>query len=246
MSEINPTESLSPAPLDTALVGSRVLVYDAVDSTSDLAARLDGDGVVVVADAQVAGRGRHGRRWESRAGLGLWFSIGFDGLLHSLAPAAVLSVRDALAPHLTEVKWPNDLLMGGRKICGVLVEHRRGRTVLGVGVNVLHQAEDFPVELRGVATSLLMQTGERYARGSLLRDILQALDKRLLAIQTQEPTSALQQEWEEACGMVGRTVRSNDLQGVVEAIDASGALVLATDEGLRRVAHGDVLVVERS
>jgi len=96
-------------PLDTLCVGARIIALRKVDSTNSVAFRVGGDGTVVVADRQTAGRGRHGRAWHSAPGLGLWFSVAFEEILDGLMFAGALAVRDALR-HVSalEVKWPND------------------------------------------------------------------------------------------------------------------------------------------
>jgi BirA family transcriptional regulator, biotin operon repressor / biotin---[acetyl-CoA-carboxylase] ligase len=233
-------DTLSPAPLDTARVGSRVLVYDSVGSTNELALRTRGDGVVVVAENQTRGRGRHGRQWASPPGLGIWCSVAFDGPLDGLPFAGALALRDALCELCdVRVKWPNDLLAGGRKLCGLLVEGRADRVVLGFGLNVGHAAEDFPEELRDRATSLRIETGKLIARGPLLRRILTMLDARVAALDS-GGFDRLWSEWTEACGMRGRRVRVGGVDGAVSGLDATGALLVDTVDGRRRVAYGDV------
>ncbi|MCP4639540.1 MAG: biotin--[acetyl-CoA-carboxylase] ligase, partial [bacterium] len=109
MRERKPYEELVSTPIDTTVVGSRILVYEEVASTIDHSLRLGGHGVVVVADRQTAGRGRRGRSWHSAPGLGLWFSVAFERPLEGLTFAAALAVRDgARAWCPLTVKWPND------------------------------------------------------------------------------------------------------------------------------------------
>src|SRR5690606_22301434 len=139
---------------------------------SDEAARIGGDGTVVVADRQTAGRGRHGRNWHSLPGKGLYVSIAFAGDQPGAAFLAPLAVRNVLQPicELT-VKWPNDLLFEGKKICGILVEMKKEHTILGVGLNVNHALTDLPEELHETATSLRLITGREHDRNMLLRDM---------------------------------------------------------------------------
>ena len=123
MPEIAARPRLLATPLVTHVVGSRVLVYESIGSTSDCALRLGGEGTVIVADMQTSGRGRHGRTWHSLPGKGLWFSVAFDHPVEGLAFAAPLAVRDAVSPYAAAtIKWPNDLLIDGKKFCGVLIE----------------------------------------------------------------------------------------------------------------------------
>lgn len=241
MSEPRRKTPLTMPHLDTWVVGSRCLVFDEIDSTNNYALQLGGDGTVVVADRQTAGRGRHGRPWYSAGGLGLWFSVAFEGLVPGLSFAAPLGVRDALRPRCeVELKWPNDVRIGGRKICGILVEHRDGVTVLGIGINVHHRPEDFPEELRGTATSLEAATGLEFDRTELLEAVLTDLDRKVKVLR-EGGGERLRRAWAEACRVKGRRVRCGDTLGVVEDVDAQGALIVATPQGEQRIVAGDIV-----
>jgi len=234
-------DSLFAQPLHTRVVGSRILVFDSVDSTSTRALNSGSDGTVVVAEHQTEGRGRHGRPWHSAPGLGLWFSVAFRGNVDGLEFAAPLAVRDGLrcicTPH---IKWPNDLLIDKRKICGILVENRSGTTVAGIGINVRHRTEDFPPGVRDTATSLFLATGAEVDRGELLRRVLTALDDRVCSLREGGAEKA-RREWATACDIEGRRVRYQGIEGFVTAIDARGGLVLDTPAGVRRVLFGEPL-----
>ena len=135
-----PHEELIFAPLDTVVVGSRVLIMDQVTSTNDHALRLGGQGTVIIADRQTAGRGRHGRSWHSLPGCGLWLSVAFEQPIEGLEFAAPLAVRDAARRWCSlDLKWPNDVLLQAKKVAGIMVERRQGRTALGIGINVKHR-----------------------------------------------------------------------------------------------------------
>jgi len=234
-------QALFARPLYTRVVGSRILVFDTVDSTSTRALNTGGDGTVVLAEHQTQGRGRHGRPWHSAPGLGLWFSVAFKGGVDGLAFAAPLAVCDGLRAFCRPtIKWPNDLLLDKRKICGILVENRHGTTVVGIGLNVHHREKDFPPEVRGTATSLFLGTGIEVDRGTVLRRILTALDERVCALR-EGRFEAIRREWAAACDIEGRHVRYQGLEGIVIAIDGRGGLVLDTPEGLRRVLFGERL-----
>jgi len=173
----------------------RVLVFRETDSTNDLLLRMgeggEPDGTVLIADRQVAGRGQFGRRWESPAGVGIWMSLlirtpfrdrYFEGLSLSVAEAIgrVLHAETGCVP---SIKPPNDVLVGGRKLCGVLVETRissRGSFgVVGIGLNVNHVVEDFPQTIQESATSLRMLKGVQFDRsrvaGKVIREISEIL-----------------------------------------------------------------------
>ncbi|MBX7256734.1 MAG: biotin--[acetyl-CoA-carboxylase] ligase [Candidatus Hydrogenedentes bacterium] len=234
-------DSLLATPLNTSFVGSRVLMYEEVESTNDRALHLGGEGTVIIADRQTSGRGRHGRSWDSQAGLGLWFSVAFETPIDGLAFAAPLAVRDAVKPICAcTVKWPNDVLAGGRKICGILVESRNNRTALGIGINVRHKPEDFPPELKDKATSIECLAGRDVDRGALLRDVLTELDRRIMVLR-QGGLEAVRREWVEACAIMGRRVRCGDHVGVVKEITPEGGLVLETESGVRQLLLGEIV-----
>jgi len=246
MHKPNPDTLWVVGPPITGIVGSRITFFDEIDSTNEAALTESGDGAVCIAHSQRAGRGRLGRTWHSARGLGLWFSVGFDGRLEGLTFAAALAVRDALRPsYPLTVKWPNDLLFDGRKVCGILAEHRNDRTAVGIGLNLHHRPEDFPEKLRGKATSLDWESRSVCEREPILNAILLELDRRVLALREghYEP---LRQEWVEACNLLGRRIRSGETEGRVVAIDALGALVLDLPGGARRLISGDITVLREA
>lgn len=158
-----------------------VHLFASLGSTSDAARRLAqaraADGTVVLAEEQVAGRGRAGRSWNSTAGLGLWFSViapasdprGPGVLPLRVGLATVLALEGFVPPGRLGIKWPNDLIAGGSKLGGILCESswdgaRPGRVTVGIGINLLQTEGDFPPELRGGATSLRMHAGDPPSR----------------------------------------------------------------------------------
>lgn len=241
MGERTQEPSLDTTSLPTHVVGSRLLVYDRVASTNDVALEVGGNGTVVVANVQNEGRGRHGRRWHSASGLGLWFSVVLEEELDGLPFAAVLAARDGLRPWCdARVKWPNDLVVDGRKVCGVLVEQRQGRTVLGIGINVHHQPEDFPEEVRGTAGSIEMFAKRPCNRAELLEAVLIHLDERVIVLR-KGGSEVVWREWRDACNLEGCKIRHGNMEGTVSAMEPSGALVVATAQGARTIAWGEIV-----
>lgn len=237
-------ESLSVTRLGTTIIGSRLIIYDEIDSTNERALRLDEDGAVVVADRQTAGRGRHGRAWHSAALKGLWFTVVLKGTPEGLAFAVPLAVRDAIAPITpVHVKWPNDVMANRKKLCGILVEQRGDTIAVGIGLNVNHAREDFPEELVDIATSLFIETGKTYKRSNILREILLSLDARVTQIR-QTGSAAMRDEWSDACDIIGKRVQVRDVSGVVTAVDDEGGLVVDTDGRMHHIVFGDVVEVE--
>ena len=167
--------------------GKPLYKYQIVRSTNDLALQLarEGapEGTLVLAEAQTGGRGRWGRRWLSPEGKGIWASLILrpeDDPGGTLAVGVASGIAEALRDRTgvdAEVKWPNDVVVGGRKLAGVLVERGGEAYVVGFGVNVLQAKEDFPPELRDRATSLLLETGRAWDREELLWGILEEVER---------------------------------------------------------------------
>lgn len=184
-------------------VGREILVFEETNSTNDLAARAGRDGVaeglVIFAETQLAGRGRLGRNWNSPPRQGLWFSV----LLRPRAPhdqwpaltfCAALAVAEA-AEELTQrpaaIKWPNDVLLQGRKISGILLETHQspapGFVVMGIGINVLQSSADFPPALRDLAGSLSMAATAPVSREAAALSVLRRLNGYYLPWPTNAP-----------------------------------------------------------
>lgn len=233
-------DSLLAAPLDTVLVGRKMAAFDEIDSTNTYALECGEDGMVIVADRQTAGRGRLGRTWHSAPGLGLWFSVALEGHLEGLSFAAAIAVRDALAScGPLKIKWPNDLLCHGKKICGILVEHRAGRTALGIGLNVHHRLEDFPPELRAKAGSLASELGGAWDRAEVLRAVLTELDRTIILLRG-GGLAEIHRAWAQACALAGRVIRCNGVEGRVLEIESRGALVVEAADGRHLIYSGDL------
>jgi len=245
------------------IVGRDIQVFQQTGSTNDIADKLarDGvaEGVVVFAESQTKGRGRLGREWISPPGLGLWFSV---LLRPQLPPSSVTQLTIAAATAVAralrsqtgltpQIKWPNDILIRGRKAVGILTElsaelDRVRHVVIGIGVDV--NAESFPGELAAVATSLALAAGRRFSRGDIAAAILQELDHDYARI-TKGEFAALAEEWEQQCVTLGQRVQihigNRTVSGRCESLDNDGALLVRTDHGhLERIIGGDV-VVER-
>jgi BirA family biotin operon repressor/biotin-[acetyl-CoA-carboxylase] ligase len=175
--------------LDTRRLGRRVLVFDRVDSTSSVASRLaesdDGTGLAVLADEQTGGRGQHGRSWTCPAGAGVLLSVLVfpppplcrPAILTAWAAVAVCETIRELAVPEARIKWPNDVLIDGRKVCGILIEQGRG-TVAGIGLNLNQSAETFAAAGLTEAASLAVFTGQRYDHLAAARRLLHRLDEQ--------------------------------------------------------------------
>jgi BirA family biotin operon repressor/biotin-[acetyl-CoA-carboxylase] ligase len=183
------TDSLSPEAVEPRLRGRFGRPYEYVASTPStqlLLAPEAPEGALVAAGEQTAGRGRLGRRWLAPAGTSLLCSLQLRPAIASerlpeLTGVASLACAEAIAA-LTGVeprlKFPNDVLVGDRKLAGILAEAREGRVVLGIGVNVNVPAEELPQEVDRPATSVLVETGRELDRAELLAELLERLERR--------------------------------------------------------------------
>ncbi len=248
------------ARLGECALAREILVFEETGSTNEVAmgfgARGAEAGIVIFAERQSAGRGRFGRKWESRSHLGVWFSV----LLRPDLPAekwprmttcAAVALAAAMESHAgvrVEIKWPNDLYAAGKKVAGILVETgadavRGPFAVLGVGVNVNHEADDFPPELREKAGSLRMAAIARVDRPALAAALLRALDGGLQEMDVTFPATLAEAQRRSA--LIGRWVRVGDgdavREGRAEGLDAEGQLLLREGSGeLRRLSAGEV------
>ena len=245
----------------TKVVGRDIRVFEQTTSTNDVIEKLARDGVkegaVVFAESQTKGRGRLGRAWVSPPRKGLWFSV---LLRPNLRPQETTQLTVAAATALwraihnetglcPEIKWPNDLLLRGRKVTGILTEltaelDRVKHVILGIGVDVNLSAGDFPSELRKLATSLKIESGKPVSRSALAVEILRELDHDCARVCSGDFASVAD-EWEEHCTTLGRNVAiqigDRRIRGRAESLSEDGALLLRTEHGhLERISGGDV------
>lgn len=222
------------------------------------------DGTVVIAERQTAGRGRLGRSWLSRGSFGLWFSVllrpefepNLGGLLGIGAAVAVVRAVDKLTGVCADLKWPNDVLIGGRKVCGVLAEASTasGRlewAVVGVGLNLFPPEGGFPPELSPVATSLSEHLGPDAVinREHLLAAVLEELEYCISLLERgTRGARALADEAERLMqAMIGRRITvkaaSGEYEAVAARLDDEGGLVVLLDSGESvRVTSADVSI----
>ncbi len=231
--------------LFTRIVGKRLLFFQEISSTMNEAARQAesgaDEGTVVVTESQTAGRGRQGRSWVSHEG-NLYFSILFRPTLEALPLISILAgVATVRAIRTTtgsdpQIKWPNDVMLGGKKIAGILVESVvQGDTVayavLGIGINVNLDAEGL-ADIGDFASSLNAAIGQPVAREEVLRQLLHDLDGLYLqALEGQSPLP----EWRTILETLGQRVRAHGSNkaytGLAEGVDELGNLQLRLDDG---------------
>jgi BirA family biotin operon repressor/biotin-[acetyl-CoA-carboxylase] ligase len=214
------------------------------------------EGLVVAAARQTRGRGRLGREWESRAGLGLYVSLllrpsfpaAEAGRLAILASVAAGDAVEKTAGTRPRIKWPNDLVVEGRKLGGLLIESeprglRLDHAVVGIGINVRHDAEDFSEEVRPLATSLFLATGRMFRRADLLVALLRAFEERLA-----RPFAETREAWAASSLTLGQRVELMTARGTrrgqAVGLDEMGALLLRNEAGeIETVTAGDMRAV---
>lgn len=244
--------------LHTKVIGHRVFVFDEIDSTNTCAKMLADtgleDGTIVISDYQTAGRGRFGRLWVAEPKSNLLFSIILKphiiktqiGLLPLFVAASVALALETIIDKKIECRWPNDLLLSGKKVSGILVESLSTQeslnyAIVGIGVNV--NQSFFGHELNDKATSLWNETGISHDRRSIFRRILEELDALYIEVHKSDFTRALQ-EWNSRAHMFGHNVTlaqgEHTFTGVAHRITDDGGLVLETSSGLRTFYAGDV------
>lgn len=248
--------------LETEWAGGRIVYFDATDSTNIQARRLAEahapHGTLVVSDRQDGGKGRRGRSWASPSGVGIWMSL---ILRPEIAPssasmltlAAALAVREGIQEETglsPLIKWPNDLVLNGKKICGILTEMSTELmeiqyVITGIGINV--NQKEFPPEIRDTATSLSLEAGRSFRRSSLIAAILKAFEKDYEAFLKTGDLSLLLEEYNACLVNRGKEVcildPSGEYRAVAEGIDESGSLLVTLPDGTRReIISGEVSV----
>lgn len=241
--------------LYTKVIGRRILSFEQLSSTMDVALReaLNGteDGTVVLAGSQTAGRGRFHRPWVSESGNLLMSVVIYPSMaeLPFVSMIAGLAVARAIQKETglnTKIKWPNDVLLGGRKVCGLLVENAlEGGVVryaiVGIGINVTLDPEKFP-EIASIATSLNKETGHEVDRSSLLRQTMHELDSIYLELKDGRSPVA---EWSTYLETLGRQVEvkwgDEIVRGYAEEVDDLGHLLVRQNDGsLVKLSAGEV------
>lgn len=211
------------------------------DSTNarlrDLAQSGAPHGTLVTADEQTAGRGRQGRTWTAPPRKALLLSLLIrqpPRILSLAAGVAVVETAEALTQSEARVKWPNDVLIDGRKVAGILVEGRpqEGWAILGIGLNVALSETDFPPELRATAATLGLAPGQREA-------VLARLIDRLAVWTTADPHSILEAV-RRRDALRGRPVSWTGSRGTAAGIDEQGRLIVETEAGRRALESGEV------
>ena len=247
--------------LTTSRLGRTVHLYSEVGSTNSMALELakknEADGTIVLAEGQNQGKGRRGRAWFSPPGLNLYFSL----ILHPrcsanripwLGLAAGVALAEATgraAARSAHVKWPNDVLLSGKKVAGILLEQviqgmKSEAVVLGVGINVNIQQDEFPAELVHRATSLRIESGRVVNRARFLNQVLASME-HWYDIFLKSSYDEIREKYLGLFSLLGQRIRVTRGQGVMEGkvrgLARDGGLVLECDNGEKRILHaGDI------
>jgi BirA family transcriptional regulator, biotin operon repressor / biotin---[acetyl-CoA-carboxylase] ligase len=244
--------------------GSRIFNYESVDSTNTLGAGLADDveeGAVILAETQRRGRGRLGKQWISPGG-NIYMSVVLKPRLKP-ADLSIITLMTAVACARSlrkitsldiKIKWPNDLMISGRKVGGILSEiSTKGKqitnAVVGIGINVNSQIEAYPDEVKGKATSLRNEAMKEFSREEIVADILDEMCV-WYGLLTDQGREVVLGEWKQLTCTLGKEVQvaaGDDIfTGIAEAVDDAGNLLIRMTSGdLRRVSAGDVTMLSR-
>lgn len=250
------------AHLTTERYGRKIYHFDEVTSTQliahDLVREEAMDGSVVIAETQTAGRGRMLRPWDSTAGKGIWMTViirpeilPFQAPQFTLvtAVAVVNAMRELFTEFTPVIKWPNDILINGKKCVGILTEmiaetDRVQALLIGIGINVHQQLEDFPEELQSIATSIAIEEGKEIDRALFVAKILYYLEQ-YSDLYIKSGFAPIKELWEQSSGTIGKMVRATTVREVIEGeaigITESGVLEIRTASGeIKGVYSADI------
>ena len=245
----------------TKWIGKEIFYFDTVGSTNTEAKRLAEEGhengTYVVADQQEAGRGRRGRTWQSPAGTNIYMTLllkpeinpNHASMITLVSALAVAKGITRVTGSLAGIKWPNDIVMNGKKVCGILTEMSAqfdyvNHIVVGIGINV--HSKEFPEEIAPMATSLDLETGAALNRAELVEAVWEAFEEYYETYLLTEDLSGLVQEYDAQLVNVNQLVKVLDpkepFEGKALGITPLGELMVDTSEGRKLVSAGEVSV----
>ena len=247
--------------LETAWAGKNCLCFPALESTNDYAKELakkeSVHGTLIVADTQTAGKGRRGRVWQSPKGTTISMSLCMEpklrvenvaGLTLVMALAVAAGIKDVTGADPV-IKWPNDIVLNGKKICGILTELCMKpdgyAVIIGTGINV--NAEDFPEEIKEIASSLKIETGKEISREKLIASVLKYFETFYEKYEQTEDLSHLKEQYESMLANKDKEVNVLDPQapytGIAKGINEAGNLIVISEDGTEHCVYsGEVSV----
>ena len=262
---VSAPDTMSTAELQsirrTAWAGQEIFYFDTIDSTNikakELAEQGYPGGTLVVADRQTAGRGRRGRSWESAAGTGIFMTLLLKpeinpnnaSMLTLLSALAVAKAISDVTGEKAQIKWPNDIVVHDKKICGILTEMSAqfdyiNHIVIGIGINVHN--EEFPEELCDKAGSLYLEYGRHFHRADIIEKILEYFEEYYDIFLQTEDLSGLMKEYNSMLVNLQKSVKVLDpkapFEGKALGITKKGELIVDTWESRRLVSSGEVSV----
>ncbi len=247
--------------LQTNAMGRNIHFAEEVTSTQKIAQTLAAEGAqegtIVVADKQTNGRGRMARSWYSPSGTGIWMSmiirpnipINNTPQLTLLTAVAIVQAIEEETTLKPDIKWPNDILVNGKKLVGILTELQAEAdqvhsVIIGTGINVNQLEDHFPEELRSIATSIYIESGELCERSKLIQSILLKFEA-LYSLYLSKGFIPIKLLWESYAISLNKVIHARTINGVIEGkaigIDNDGALLIETDEnGIERIYSADI------
>ena len=247
--------------LKTTMMGRHIHFEEIVSSTQKIARNLANEGVVegtiVVADQQTNGKGRMARVWYSPKGTGIWMSIiirpnlpiNQTPQLTLLTAVAIVQAIEELTPLKPEIKWPNDIMLNGKKLVGILTELQAEAdqvhsVIIGTGINVNQKIEDFPEDLQKIATSICIETGTVWERAQFIQMILLKFEG-LYSLYLSQGFKPIKLLWESYAISLNKKIIARTLSGTVEGkaigIDDDGVLLIETNNRvIERIYSADI------
>ncbi|MDZ5711989.1 biotin--[acetyl-CoA-carboxylase] ligase [Jeotgalibacillus haloalkalitolerans] len=237
--------------LQTDRLGRFVHFFESVESTQKIAHRLAqenaDEGTLVIAEEQVSGRGRMARTWYSPKGTGIWMSLLLRPSLPPqkapqftlIAAVAIVEAIEKVCGLKVDIKWPNDLLINGKKITGILTELQADSEqihslIIGIGINVNQDIEDFSEEIQQIATSLHIESGKTFSRAGIVQEILFNLEK-YYAVYISEGFEPIKEIWEKYAITIGKHITARtlnkEIKGLASGITNEGVLKLIDENG---------------
>jgi BirA family biotin operon repressor/biotin-[acetyl-CoA-carboxylase] ligase len=232
--------------LTTKFMGRNIHYEESVESTQKIAHRFASEdapeGTVIIAEEQLSGRGRMARKWHSPKYTGIWMSmilrpnipLSKAPQLTLLTAVAIVQAFEEMTDLIPEIKWPNDILINGKKVTGILTElqaeaDRIHSIIIGVGINVNQKKDDFPLELQVIATSLYIEKKETVSRAELIRSIFMHFEK-LYTLYLQQGFLPIKLLWEGYASSIGKYIKARTLTNTIE-----GKAIGITDDGVLKL-----------